>query len=402
MMQGSDITEGRSAVILGAARTPIGKYGGSLKDIPPTDLGSIVVREAIRRAGVEAKEVDQVVFGNVIHTEAKDMYFARVVGVRAGVKVESAALTVNRLCGSGLQAIASAAQEIILGNANCAVAGGAESMSRGPYWMHGLRWGQRMNNAAAFDVMVGALTDPFDETHMGITAENIARRWNISRQDQDALALESQKRAVDAIQRGRFQEEIVAVDLPGKGQPRTFENDESARADATLEALSKLRPAFDANGTVTAGNSSSINDGAAAIVLMQEGLARERGLKPMARFVDYVVLGVEPKYMGIGPVPAVRKLLQRTAIRLDEIDVFEVNEAFAAQALAVIRDLGLPLDKTNSCGSGISLGHPIGATGAILVVKALYALRRIGGRYALISMCIGGGQGIAAIIEALN
>ncbi|MGB7284483.1 MAG: beta-ketothiolase BktB [Candidatus Acidiferrum sp.] len=402
MMQRSVITEGKSAVILGAARTPIGKYGGSLKDVPPTDLGAIAVREAMTRAGIEAKDVDQVVFGNVIHTEARDMYFARVVGIRAGVKVESPALTVNRLCGSGLQAIASAAQEILLGNADSAVAGGAESMSRGPYWMHGLRWGQRMNNAAAIDVMVGALTDPFDETHMGITAENIARRWNISRQDQDALALESQRRAIDAIQGGRFKDEIVPVGLPGKRPPRTFENDESARADTTLDSLQNLKPAFEPNGTVTAGNASTINDGAAAIVLMEEGVARNRGLKPMARFVDCVVLGVEPKYMGIGPVPAVKKLLQRTGIRLDEIDVFEVNEAFAAQALAVIRDLGLPWDKTNSNGSGISLGHPIGATGAILVVKALYALRRVGGRFALITMCIGGGQGIAAIIESLN
>jgi acetyl-CoA C-acetyltransferase len=401
-MQESVIAEGRSAVILGAARTPIGKYGGTLKDIPPTDLGAIAVREAIRRAGIDAKDVDQVVFGNVIHTESKDMYFARVVGVRAGIKVESPALTVNRLCGSGLQAIASAAQEILLGNADSAVAGGAESMSRAPYWVPGLRWGQRMNNASVIDVMVSALTDPFDETHMGITVENIARQWNISRQDQDALALESQRRAIDAIQSGWFRDEIVPVDLPGKGQPRRLENDESTRADTTLESLQKLKPAFDANGTVTAGNASSINDGAAAVVLMEESVARDRGLKPMARFVDCVVLGVEPKYMGIGPVPAVKKLLQRTGIRLDEIDVFEVNEAFAAQALAVIRDLGLPVDKTNCNGSGISLGHPIGATGAILVVKALYALRRLGGRFALITMCIGGGQGIAAIIEALN
>jgi acetyl-CoA C-acetyltransferase len=396
-------TTGRkSAVILGAARTPIGRYGGSLKDIPPTVLGAVAVREAITRAGIEAKDVEQVVFGNVIHTEAKDMYFARVVGVRSGIRVEAPALTVNRLCGSGLQAIASAAQEILLGNADSVVAGGAESMSRGPYWMQGLRWGQRMNNAAAVDVMVGALTDPFDETHMGITAENIARRWNISRQDQDALALESHRRAVEAIRSGRFKDEIIPVDLPAKGQPRRFEDDESARADATLESLQKLKPAFQVDGTVTAGNASSINDGAAAVVLMEASVARDRGLKPMGRWVDCVVLGVEPKYMGIGPVPAVKKLLQRTGIRLEEIDIFEVNEAFAAQALAVSRDLGLPLDKTNSNGSGISLGHPIGATGAILVVKALYALRRAGARFALITMCIGGGQGIAAIVEAFD
>jgi acetyl-CoA C-acetyltransferase len=396
------MTEGRTVAILGAARTAVGKYGGSLKEVPPTDLGAIAVREAIRRAGIDAQDVDQVVFGNVIHTEAKDMYFARVVALHAGIRVESPALTVNRLCGSGLQAIGSAAQEIVLGNAVVSVAGGAESMSRAPYWLHGLRWGQRMNNAAALDVMVGALTDPFAETHMGITAENVARQWNISREDQDALAVESHRRAIEAIQSGRFREEIVPVELTGKGQARRFENDESARSDATLENLQKLKPAFEASGTVTAGNASSINDGAASIVLMEQAVASDRGLKPMGRFVDYVVLGVEPKYMGIGPVPAVQKLLQRTGIRLEEIDVFEVNEAFAAQALAVIRDLGLPADKTNINGSGISLGHPIGATGAILVVKALYALRRVGGRFALITMCIGGGQGIAAIIEALS
>jgi acetyl-CoA C-acetyltransferase len=402
-IRGHTMTEtGRSVVILGAARTPIGKYGGSLKDIPPTDLGVIAVREAIRRAGIDAADVDQTVFGNVIHTEARDMYFARVVAVNSGLKVESPALTVNRLCGSGLQAIVSAAHEILLGHADTTVAGGAESMSRGPFWMHGLRWGQRINNATAVDVMVAALTDPFEATHMGITAENIARRWNISRQDQDALARESHRRALEAIQSGRFKEEIVPVELPGKGHPLRLENDESPRPDATLENLQKLKPAFDASGTVTAGNASSINDGAAAVVLMEEGLAAARGLKPLGRFVDAVVLGVDPKYMGIGPVPAVQKLLQRTGIHLEEIDVFEVNEAFAAQALAVTRDLKLPVDKTNSNGSGISLGHPIGATGAILVVKALYALRRTGGRFALTTMCIGGGQGIAAIVEALN
>jgi acetyl-CoA C-acetyltransferase len=392
---------GREVVILSGARTPIGRYGGALKDVPPTELGSIAVREAMKRASIDPKEVDQLVFGNVIHTEAKDMYFARVVALGSGLKVESPALTVNRLCGSGLQAIASAAQEILLGNADVCAAGGAESMSRAPYWMHGLRWGQRMNNATAVDVMVAALTDPFDESHMGITAENVARQWKISREEQDVLASESHRRALDAIRGGRFREEIVSVEQTIKGTSRIFEYDESPRSDATVETLRKLRPVFDNNGSVTAGNASSINDGAAAVVLMEQGVARERGLKPMARFVDHVVLGVEPKYMGIGPVPAVRKLLQRTGISLQAIDRIELNEAFAAQALAVIRDLGLSIDKTNCDGSGISLGHPIGATGAILVVKAIHALRRTGGRYALITMCIGGGQGIAAIIEAL-
>jgi acetyl-CoA C-acetyltransferase len=396
------MTNGREVVILSGARTPIGKYGGALKDVRPTELGALAAREAIRRAGMDAKEMEQLVFGNVIHTESRDMYFARVVALQAGLGVEAPALTVNRLCGSGLQAVACVAQEILAGNADVGVAGGAESMSRAPYWLHGLRWGQRMNNAVAVDVMIGALSDPCEETHMGITAENVARQWKISRKDQDELALESHRRACDAIGRGVFREEIVPIELAGKSEPRRFENDEAPRPDAALENLQKLKPAFEAGGTVTAGNASSINDGAAATVLMERRAASDRGLRPMGRFVDYAVVGVEPKYMGIGPVPAVKKLLMRTSIRLEQIDVFEVNEAFAAQALAVIRDLGLPIDKTNINGSGISLGHPIGATGAILVVKALYALRRVGGRFALITMCIGGGQGIAALIEAVG
>jgi acetyl-CoA C-acetyltransferase len=396
------MTNGREVVIVSGARTPIGKNGGALKDVRPTELGALVAREAIRRADIDVKRVEHVVFGNVIHTEARDMYFARVVALRAGLAVEVPALTVNRLCGSGLQAIASLAQEILVGNADVGVAGGAESMSRAPHWLPSLRWGQRMGNATAIDVMVAALTDPFHEVHMGVTAENIARRWKISRQDQDALASESHRRAVDAIQSYRFGDEIVPVEIPGKAGQRRVANDESPRSDATLENLQKLKPAFDSGGTITAGNASSISDGAAAVVLMERGVAHDRGLKPMARFVDCVVVGVEPKYMGIGPVPAVKKLLQRTGIGMEAIDRFEVNEAFAAQALAVSRDLRLPADRTNCDGSGISLGHPIGATGAILVVKALYALRRTGGRFALITMCIGGGQGIAALIEALN
>jgi acetyl-CoA C-acetyltransferase len=396
------MTLGREVVILNGARTPIGKYNGALKDIPPTELGALVAGEAISRAKVDPKDVQQLVFGNVIHTEAKDMYLARVIALRAGLPVETPALTVNRLCGSGLQAVASLALEIRAGNADVGVAGGAESMSRAPYWLPGLRWGQRMGNATAIDVMVAALTDPFDEVHMGITAENIARKWNVSREDQDALASESHKRAIQAIQSNHFREEIVPVEIPGKGEPKKFETDESPRAESTIENLKKLKPAFDKTGSVTAGNASSINDGAAAVVLMEGAAARDRGLKPLARFVDCVVVGVEPKHMGIGPVPAVQKLLHRTGVSLDDIARFEVNEAFAAQALAVSRDLKLPSEKTNCDGSGISLGHPIGATGAILLVKALYALRRTGGRYALITMCIGGGQGIAALIEAMH
>lgn len=392
----------REVVVLSAVRTPIGKYGGSLKDLPPTELGAAVIRESIKRAGLRSDEVGQVVFGNVIHTESKDMYLSRVAAVRGGVPVEAPALTVNRLCGSGLQAIVSAAQTILLGDTDVAVAGGAESMSRSQYWLSGLRWGQRMNNATAVDVMVGALTDPFDEVHMGITAENIARKWGISREDQDALAAESHRRAMNAIQQCRFKDQILAVELKSKDGTTMFTTDEGPRSDATLEKLAKLKPVFDKTGTVTAGNTATINDGAAAVVLMDKNAAQERGLKPIGRLVGYTVSGVEPKHMGIGPVPAVKKLLQKAGLTIDNIDVFEVNEAFAAQALAVVRDLDLPPDKTNPNGSGISLGHPIGATGAILTVKALYELQRTGGRYAVVTMCIGGGQGIAALFERMD
>jgi acetyl-CoA C-acetyltransferase len=394
--------EEREVVVLSAVRTPVGKYGGALRNVPPTELGATVVREAIRRATIAPAEVGQVVFGNVIHTDVKDMYFARVAAIHGGVSPEAPCLTVNRLCGSGLQAILSAAQSIRLGDVDVAVAGGAESMTRAPYCIDGLRWGQHMHNATAVDVMVGALTDPFDEVHMGITAENVARKWGISRQDQDALAVESHRRALDAIQHCKFKEQIVPMEIKVKHAPVTFATDESPRPDATPENLAKLKPVFDKNGTVTAGNASSINDGAAAVVLMERNAAHERGLKPLGRLVGCEVVGVDPKYMGIGPVPAVQKLLAKTGLPLDAIDVFEVNEAFAAQALAVIRDLHLPPDKTNPNGSGISLGHPIGATGAILTVKALYELRRVHGRYALVTMCIGGGQGIAAVFESLN
>jgi acetyl-CoA C-acetyltransferase len=396
------VTNGRDVVVMSAVRTAIGKYGGSLKEMPPTELAATVARESISRAGVSPDEVGHVVFGNVIHTEAKDMYLARVAAVRAGIPVETPALTVNRLCGSGLQAIVSAAQIIQLGDADVAVAGGAESMSRAQYWIGGLRWGQRMNHAAVVDAMVGALTDPFDDVHMAITAENVAKKWGISREDQDALAVESHRRAVSAIKHCVFKTQIIPIEMKSKNGPLLFETDEQPRADSTIEALAKMKPVFDKNGTVTAGNASGINDAAAAVVLMAGDVARERGLKPLGRLVDYTLAGVEPKYMGIGPVPAVKKLLARRGLRIDDIDVFEVNEAFAAQALAVIRDLGLPADRTNPNGSGISLGHPVGATGAILTVKALYELHRIGGHYALVTMCIGGGQGIAAVFERVE
>ena len=389
-------------MVLSAVRTAIGKYGGALKDVPPTDLGATVARESMTRAGIAPEEVGHVVFGNVIHTEPKDMYLSRVVAVKSGMPVETPALTVNRLCGSGLQAIVSAAQIVQLGHADVAVAGGAESMSRGQYWIGGMRWGQRMNHATVIDAMVGALTDPFDDVHMAITAENIARKWGISREDQDALAVESHRRAVDAIKHCVFKGQIVPIQLKTKSGPVAFDTDEQPRADATIEALAKMKPAFDKNGTVTAGNASGINDGAGAVVLMEGDAAERRGLKPIGRLVDYAIVGVDPKYMGIGPVPAVQKLLVRTGLKLDDIDVFEVNEAFAAQALAVVRDLGLPMEKTNPNGSGIGLGHPVGGTGAILTVKVLHELHRTGGRYGLVTMCIGGGQGIAAIFERIG
>jgi acetyl-CoA C-acetyltransferase len=389
-------------VVLSAARTAIGKYGSFLKDVPPTELGATVVRASIERAGIAPEEVGQVVFGNVIHTDAKDMYLARVAAVNGGVPFEAPALTVNRLCGSGLQAIISAAQSIMLGDAKVAIGGGAECMSRSQYWIDGLRWGQRMNHTQVVDAMVGVLTDPFDGTHMGVTAEAVAKKWNVSREDQDALACESHRRACDAIQQGLFKSQIVPVEIKSRKGSVFFETDENPRADTTLEGLAKMKPAFDKSGTVTVGNSSSINDGAAAVVLMDGAVAKERGLKPIGRLVGYSLAGVDPKYMGIGPVPAVHSLLAQTGLKVEDIDVFEVNEAFAAQALAVTRELGLPACKTNPHGSGIALGHPLGATGAILTVKALYELQRTGGRYALVTMCIGGGQGIAAIFEALN
>jgi acetyl-CoA C-acetyltransferase len=389
-------------VILSAVRTAVGKYGGALKDIPPTDLATAVTREAVRRSGLAASDLAASIFGNVIHTDAKDMYLARVAALNGGLPVETSAITVNRLCGSGLSAILLAAQTIIHGDAVAAVAGGAESMSRSPYWLPNMRWGARMNDTSAVDVMVGVLTDPFDGVHMGVTAEHVASKWNISRQAQDELAVESHRRAINAIQSGKFVDQIVPIELKVKGGTTSFATDESPRADATIENLAKLKPVFDKNGTVTAGNSSSVNDGAAALILMERKSADERGLKPMAKLVDYAVTGVEPGYMGIGPISAVREVFKRTGLNVDQIDVFEVNEAFAAQALAVCGDLGFPPEKTNPNGSGISLGHPLGATGAILTVKALHELRRIGGRYALVTMCIGGGQGIAAIFEAIG
>jgi acetyl-CoA C-acetyltransferase len=392
----------REVVVLSAVRTAIGKFGGALKDVPPTELAAKVVCQGVQRSGLAPNEIGHVVFGNVIHTEQKDMYLARVAAVRGGIPVEAAALTVNRLCGSGLQAILTAAAAIVHGDTDAAIGGGAESMSRAPYWLPSMRWGARLNDATAVDVLVAAVTDPFDEVHMGITAENVARKWGISRNDQDELAVESHRRAMDAINTGKFKGQIVPIEQKTKSGPVYFMTDEQPRADATKENLAKLKPAFDPEGTVTAGNASSINDGAAAVVLMERKAAEERGLQPLARLVDYTVVGVEPAVMGIGPVSAVRKLFQRTGLSTAQMDVIELNEAFAAQLLAVRRELEFPPEKTNPNGSGISLGHPLGATGAIVTVKALHELKRIGGRYALVTMCIGGGQGIAAIFETVN
>ncbi len=371
------------------------------RDKPPTELGAAVIREAVKRAGIQPAEVGHVVFGNVIHTDVHDMYLARVAAINGGLPVETPALTLNRLCGSGLQAIVSAAQAIYMGDTGVAIGGGAEVMSRSQYWLPSARWGQRMGDGKLIDAMVGALSDPFDDCHMGMTAENVAEKWGITRQAQDALALQSHQRASAAIAAGYFKEQILPIESRVKGQTVVFDTDEHVKADTTLEKLAKLRPAFKGDGSVTAGNASGINDAAAAVVLMEGSLAQQRGLHPLGRLVAYAHAGVEPKYMGIGPVPAVRKVLERAQLTIKDMDVIELNEAFAAQALAVMRDLDLPLDRTNPNGSGVSLGHPIGATGCILTVKALYELRRIGGKYALVTMCIGGGQGIAAIFEAM-
>ena len=392
----------REVVVLSAVRTPIGKFGGALKDIPPTELAARVVSESVRRSGLSAADIGNVVFGNVIHTEGKDMYLARVAAMQGGLPVETPALTLNRVCGSGLQAIITAAQTIIHGDADAAIGGGAESMSRAPYWLNAMRWGARMNNMTAVDVLVAALTDPFGEIHMGITAENVARQWGVTREEQDDLAVESHRRALDAIRTGKFKSQIVPIELKTKGGTTSFDTDESPRTDATRENLAKLKPAFDKDGTITAGNASSVNDGAAAVVLMELHAAEERGLKPIARLIDYAVAGVEPGVMGIGPVPAVKRLYERTGMSNEQIDVFEANEAFAAQVIAVRRDLQLPWEKTNPNGSGISLGHPLGATGAIVTVKAIHELHRVGGQYCLVTMCIGGGQGIAAVFESMN
>jgi acetyl-CoA C-acetyltransferase len=395
------MAEKREVVVLSGVRTAIGKYGGSLKEFTPSDLAATVATEAIKRSGLQADEIDQSVFGHVLHTEGADVYMGRIVALKAGLPVGTPGLTVNRLCGSGLQAIATGSDAIMLGNADTVLAGGTEVMSRSQYWLPAMRWGARMNDAQVIDSMVNVLTDPLDGCHMGITAERVGKMYNVTREDQDNLAYESHRRAVEAADKGYFKEQILSIEVREKKEVRLFDTDEGPRRDADVASMAKLKPAFDPNGTVTAGNASSINDAAAAVVLMERHSAEARGFSYLGRLIDYAVAGVDPKIMGLGPVPATRKVMERTGLSIKDMDVIELNEAFAAQALGVIRELDLPLDRTNVHGSGISLGHPVSASGAILTIKALYELKRIGGRYALVTLCIGGGQGIAAIFARL-
>ena len=392
----------REVVVVSGVRTAIGTFGGSLKDTPPTELGALVVRESLARAHVDGKDVGHVVFGHVVNTEPKDMYLSRVAAINGGCGEGTPAYNVNRLCGSGLQAIVNASQSILLGDADIAIGGGAENMSRAPYASLATRFGARMGDTKMIDMMMGALHDPFHTIHMGVTAENIAAKWGISRTDQDALALESHQRAERATAAGYFKDQIVPVMLKSRKGEVAYTTDEHFRANATLEDFAKLKPVFaKENGTVTAGNASGINDAAAAVVLMEAGTAKARGVKPLARLVAYAHAGVDPKYMGIGPVPATQLALKKAGLTVNDLDVIEANEAFAAQACAVSRDLGFDPAKVNPNGSGISLGHPIGATGALITVKAIHELQRVQGRYALVTMCIGGGQGIAAIFERM-
>ncbi|WP_417263377.1 acetyl-CoA C-acyltransferase family protein [Celeribacter sp.] len=387
-------------VILGGARTAIGTFGGALAGVRPADLGALVTKAALERAGVEGSQIGHAVFGHIINTEPKDMYVSRLAAMGAGIPETTPAMNVNRLCGSGAQAVVSATQSLMLGDADFAVAGGTEVMSRSPYILPAARWGQKMGDVGAQDMMLGALTCPFGTGHMGVTAENVAREHGVSREDQDAFALESQTRAARAIEAGVFRDQIVPVEVKVKRDLVAFDTDEHPKP-TTLEGLGKLRPAFEKDGTVTAGNASGLNDGAAALVLARREAAEAAGLAPKFRIVGYAHSGVRPEVMGIGPIPAVESLCARTGLTVGDFDVIESNEAFAAQAIAVNRALGLDVAKVNPNGGAIALGHPVGATGAILVVKTMYELERMGGRYGLITMCIGGGQGIALAIERL-
>jgi acetyl-CoA C-acetyltransferase len=388
-------------VILSGARTAIGTFGGSLAATPPIELGTVAAKAALERAGVEGAQIGHVAYGHVINTEPRDMYLSRVAAMQAGIPDTTPAMNVNRLCGSGAQAIVSVVQSLMLGDADFGLAGGAEGMSRSPFIVPDQRWGAKMGDVRTLDMMLGALNCPFGTGHMGVTAENVSAEHDVSREAQDAFALESQKRAARAIEEGRFKDQIVPVTIKVKRQEVAFDTDEHVKPGTTLEGLAGLRPAFKKDGSVTAGNASGINDGAAALVLARASAAEKAGLKPRARVLGYAHAGVRPEVMGIGPVPAVEMLLKRTGLSVEDFDVIESNEAFAAQALAVNAGLGLDAAKVNPNGGAIALGHPVGATGAIITVKALYELERIGGSKALITMCIGGGQGIALAIERM-
>ncbi|WP_425039942.1 acetyl-CoA C-acyltransferase family protein [Primorskyibacter sp. S187A] len=387
-------------VILGGARTAIGTFGGALAQTAPIDLGTVASKAALERAGVDGAQIGHVAFGHIINTEPRDMYLSRVASMDAGVPDSVPAMNVNRLCGSGVQAIISVAQSLMLGDADFGLAGGAECMSRSPYIIPGQRWGTKMGDTNTQDMMLGALNCPFGTGHMGVTAENVAAEHGVDRAAQDAFALQSQERAAHAIAEGRFAEQIVPVMVRKRREEVAFEVDEHPKA-TTMDALGSLRTVFQKDGTVTAGNASGINDGAAALVLARASAAEAAGLTPRARILGYAHAGVRPEVMGIGPVPAVEALLERTGLSVGDFDVIESNEAFAAQALAVTHALGFDPARVNPNGGAIALGHPVGATGAIITVKALYELERIGGRKALITMCIGGGQGIALAIERI-
>jgi acetyl-CoA C-acetyltransferase len=391
----------REVVVVSGARTAIGDYGGALKDVAPTRLGAIAIREALARAKIDAASVGHVVMGSVIHGEARDMYLSRVAAIEAGLPAGAPCLTVNRLCGSGLQAIVSASQYILLGDVEVAIGGGAESMSRAAYFLPAGRWGQRMGDAPVVDAMTGALHDPFGHGHMGVTAENIAAKYGFTREQQDAFSVESHRRAANALEKGFFRNQIVPVELKTRKGVEQFTLDEHVRKDVKPEDMAKLKAVFKKDGTVTAGNASGINDAGAAVVLAERKYAERQNLKPMARLVAYAHAGVEPQLMGLGPIPAVKRVFDKAGLKPSDMDVVESNEAFAVQAMAVTKDLGLDPAKVNPNGGAVALGHPIGATGALLTVKALYELERTQKRYALVTMCIGGGQGIAAIFERL-
>jgi acetyl-CoA C-acetyltransferase len=386
--------------IVSAVRTAIGSFGGSLKDVPATTLGAEVVREAVRRVGLRGEQVDQVIFGNVIHTSTDDMYLARVIALQAGLPVSVPAYSVNRVCGSGLQAMASAAQSIMVGDAEIVVAGGVESMSRGPYWVEKARWGYRLGNETLVDAVIGGVTDPFMKVQMGVTAEFVAEEYKVTREDQDRFALDSHQKAVKAVTEGLFKEQIVPISVPvRKGPAIVFDTDEQPRSDTSLEKLAGLKTAFKADGTVTAGNSSALADGAAAVILMTRAKAESLGLRPLGVIVSYATAGVEPRFMGVGPVPAVEKALRRADLTMKDIDLIELNEAFAAQSLAVARELGIDPARLNVNGGAIALGHPLGATGGLITVKLLYELVRREANFGLLTLCIGGGQGMAVVLK---